>query len=87
MIQSFNSLCSNQRRNEVKMAPGARSKFAAPPRSNLRSFGSNCVEESTCYIVGTFRRPGNAPALVKPLAATYQSFVLHACISSGRAEG
>jgi len=40
------------------MAPGARSMFGAPC-SNLRSFWKqmHCIQESTCDIVGIFRRP------------------------------
>jgi len=40
------------------MAPGARSKFSAPTFEN-EVFRKQiyCIEESTCDIVGTFRRP------------------------------
>ena len=45
-----------QERNEVKWRPGQEASFT-PPCSNLRPVGSKCaVEESTCDIVGTFRR-------------------------------
>jgi len=49
---------------------GARNKLA-PPCSTLKSFGSKCaVQQSTCDIAGTFRRPGNdsVPGELRPLS-------------------
>jgi len=41
------------------MAPGAGSKFGAPLlEPELFQKQMHCIEESTCDIVGTFRRPG-----------------------------
>jgi len=46
-----------QERNEFRWRPGQEASLA-PPCSNLSSFGSkSAVEESTCDIVDTFRRP------------------------------
>jgi len=68
--------------NEVRWRPGQETS-SAPPCSSLKSFGTKCaVVESTCDIVGTFRRtrsdsappavvwcPGNSPhPLVTPMA-------------------
>jgi len=40
------------------MAPGKRSKFGAPMiESEVFRKQMYCIEESTCDIVGTFRRP------------------------------
>ena len=40
------------------MAPGARSKFGAPMfEPELIRKQMYCIKESTCVIVGTFRRP------------------------------
>ena len=53
------------------MAPGARSKFSAPmfePEVFWKQM--YCIEESTCDIVGTFRRPSQsfgARGIVSPL--------------------
>jgi len=35
-------MCGNQGRNEVRLRPGQEARLA-PPRSNLRSFGSKCT--------------------------------------------
>jgi len=50
--------------NEVRWRPGARSKFGASmlePEVFPRQIC--CIEESTCNIVGTFRRPRSDLAL------------------------
>jgi len=57
-----------QGRNEVRWRHGQETSLA-PPCSNLRSFGSKCaVEETTCDIVGIFRRPrsDSAPGDLRP---------------------
>jgi len=65
----------SQGRKEVRWLPGQEESLA-PPCSNLRAFASEAkllFEESTCDIVGTFRRPlmirrpGNCAPLVTPL--------------------
>ena len=57
-----------QGRNEVRWGPGQKASLT-PPCSNLRSFGSKCtIEESTCDIVWTLRRPphsSGAPAVIQ----------------------
>jgi len=58
------------------MAPGAKTKFGAlmfEPEIFRKQI--HCIEESTCDIFGTFRRPGNcAPLapLVTPLATNLE---------------
>jgi len=56
----------SQGRNEVRWRPGQEAR-SATPCSKLRSFRSKCIEESTCDIVGTFRRSPQtfgAPAVI-----------------------
>jgi len=58
--RKFESISSTHGRNEVSWCPSprARSKFVAPmfePEVFLKQV--YCIEESTCDIVGTFRRP------------------------------
>ena len=62
--QNGRCLCHGAQRSQ--MAPRARSKLGAPSCSKLRSFGSkcNCIEGSTCDIVGTFPRPSLDAPLV-----------------------
>ena len=61
-------LYCTQGRNEVRWRPGQETSLA-PPCSNLRSFGSkSAVEESTCDIVRTFRRPRSDSATHNDLA-------------------
>jgi len=46
------------------MAPGARSNFGAPIfEPEVFQKQMYCIKESTCDIVGTFRRPGNCAFL------------------------
>jgi len=55
-------------RNQVRWRPGQEACLVLPC-SNLRYFGSKCtIEESTCDIVGTFRRPtqsSGAPIVIR----------------------
>ena len=62
--------CCAQGRNGVRWHPGKETSFE-PPCSKLKSFGSkSAVEESTCDIVRSFRRPPKwfcAREIVSPL--------------------
>jgi len=59
------------------MAPGQEASLA-PPSSKVGYFGSKmyCIEENTCDIVGTFRRPGNRAPLVTPLYSGHMSALM-----------
>jgi len=60
------------------MAPGARSKFGAPilePEVFRKEI--YCIEQSTCEIFGTFRRPHNDPALGELYPLTPRRYAYH----------
>jgi len=51
---------ATQGRNEVRWRPGQGSKFSASMFApDIFRKLMHCIEETTCDIVGTFRRPGN----------------------------
>jgi len=54
----MNTRIVGQGRNEVRRRPGQEASLA-PPMFEPEVFRKqmNCMEESTCDIVGTFRRP------------------------------
>jgi len=66
-VSGWNSWLEPAKRG--KMVPGARSKFGAPV-FEFEVFWKQmyCIEESTCHIAGTFRRPPqcfSAPIVIR----------------------
>ena len=58
------------------MAPGATSKFGAPMfEPDVFWKQMDCIEKSTCDIVGTFRRPGNCAPFAPPRYAPLRNIV------------
>jgi len=66
------------------MAPGTISKFGAPMfEPEVFPKQMCCFEESTCDIVGPFRRPGNCAHLIPPHYAPLPCiYKLHSCINT-----
>ena len=69
---------SSQGHNEVRWRPGQEASLV-PPFSNLRFFRKQmyCIDESSCAVVGTFRRPHNdrAPGKSSPLRYSLDSLM------------
>jgi len=64
------SYAREQGRNEIRWRPGKKLVWRLII-FHVRTWGLSeamvhCIEESTCDIVGTFRRPGNSAPLAPP---------------------
>ena len=64
LVLVFSSI---QGRNDSRWRPGQEASLAPAPMFETELFRKQmfCIEESTCDVVGTFRRPGNRAPLVQ----------------------